>query len=56
MALLRSKDKKTSITELLEDLTHLEINTIIKDGMLATPSKKSRYDLLRDIFDNYSFK
>ena len=56
MAFFNSKDKKKSITDLLEDLTHLEINTIVKDGMLATPDKKDPYDMLRDIFDAYLHK
>ena len=56
MAFFNSTDKKTSITELLEDLTHLEINTIVKEGMLATPFKKGNYDTIKDIFDTYSYK
>jgi hypothetical protein len=56
MALFDSKDKKKSILDLLEDLTHLEINTIVKDGMLATPGKKKAYDMIRDIFDVYLAK
>ena len=53
MATSKSKSKKASITELLEDLMHLEINTVVKDGMLASPGKKSNYDILRDIFSTY---
>lgn len=54
--MVKKKDKNPSIKELLEDLSTLEINTIIKDGMLATPSKKGNYDLILDVFNAYTYK
>ena len=48
-----NKDKQSTISKLLDDITTLEINTIIKRGMVAAPQPQSIEELLQHIFINY---
>jgi len=47
------KDRKKAIGDFLDDLTNLEINTIISSGMVAGAPPKSAEELLSGIFSNY---
>ena len=48
-----SKKKESNIKNLLEDLTTLEVNTIIKRGMVAAPMPQSIEEVLQAIFIKY---
>lgn len=49
-----SEKKKTSaINKLLDDITTLEINTIIKEGMTAAPQPECIEETLRQLFVRY---
>lgn len=47
------KKKESTISNLLDDLTTLEINTIIKRGMVAAPMPQSIEEILQSIFIKY---
>jgi hypothetical protein len=51
-----SDDRESVLSQLLDDLTNLEVNTVVKDGMLASPGRKRYYDIVKDIFDKYRIK
>lgn len=46
-------EKAGTISRLLDDLTHLEINTIIKTGMTAAPPPDSIEEMLLVLFEEY---
>jgi hypothetical protein len=46
-------EKAVTISRLLDDLTHLEINTIIKTGMTAAPPPDSIEETLQVLFYEY---
>lgn len=48
-----NKKKAGTISRLLDDLTHLEINTIIKKGMTAAPQPDSIEETLQILFNEY---
>lgn len=48
--------KKKLIVDILDDLTHLEINTIIKKGMVASPAPETVEELAKEILDEYKNK
>lgn len=48
-----NRDKAGTISRLLDDLTHLEINTIIKTGMTAAPPPDSIEETLQILFNEY---
>ncbi len=48
-----NKNKESTISKLLDDITTLEINTIIKRGMIAAPMPQSIEEILQSIFINY---
>ncbi|HZK09224.1 MAG TPA: hypothetical protein VFC92_13655 [Bacteroidales bacterium] len=48
-----SDDKKSVIGKLLDDLTHIEINTIIKKGMTSAPQPDSIEEKLRVLLSDY---
>jgi hypothetical protein len=48
-----SDDKKSVIGKLLDDLTHIEINTIIKKGMTSTPQPDSIEEKLQVLLSDY---
>jgi len=48
----RNETRRT-ISELLDDLTHLEINTIIKEGMTATQPPNKINDVITGLFEVY---
>ena len=48
-----NKKKAGTISRLLDDLTHLEINTIIKKGMTAAPPPDSIEETLQILFNGY---
>jgi hypothetical protein len=48
-----SNKKATTIHRMLDDLTHLEINTIIKKGMTAAPQPDSIEETLQILFNEY---
>jgi hypothetical protein len=48
-----SKKKESNIRNLLDDLTTLEVNTIIKRGMVAAPMPQSIEEVLQSIFIKY---
>lgn len=50
------KNKGNEISKFLEDLTHIEINTIIKDGMLSTPPPSTLNEMVVNIFTTYKNK
>jgi len=54
MALFQKQGNE--ISKFLEDLTHLEINTIIKDGMLSTPPPSTLNEIVFAIFSLYKEK
>jgi hypothetical protein len=47
------EQKASTISKLLDDITTLEINTIIKDGMTAAHQPESIEDTLRQLFVDY---
>jgi hypothetical protein len=51
-----NKEKTSTISKLLDDLTTLEINTIIKRGMVAAPMPQSIEEILQQIFINYKWR
>lgn len=54
MGLLGNPTKKQSaIGSILDDLTHLEINTVIKKGMTGTAPPESMEELLSSLFNTY---
>jgi hypothetical protein len=46
-------NKASAIRKMLDDLTYLEINTIIKKGMTAAPQPDSMKETLKILFDRY---
>jgi hypothetical protein len=48
-----NSDQAGTISRLLDDLTHLEINTIIKAGMTAAPPPDSIEETLQILFNEY---
>jgi len=48
-----AKKKESTISNLLDDLTTLEVNTIIKRGMVAAPMPQSIEEILQAIFIKY---
>lgn len=48
-----NKQKASTISRMLDDLTHLEINTIIKKGMTAAPQPDSIEETLQILFNEY---
>jgi len=46
----------TLISTLFDDLTHLEINTIIKDGMVAAAPQNTVEDVAEKLLDRYLIK
>jgi hypothetical protein len=51
-----SKQNKYVISKLLDDLTHLEINTIIKKGMTSAPQPEDIEEVLYVLLSNYKEK
>ena len=51
-----SDDKKSVIGKLLDDLMHIEINTIIKKGMTSAPQPNSMEEKLRVLLSDYAEK
>jgi len=51
-----SKENKFVISKLLDDLTHLEINTIIKKGMTSAPQPEEIEDVLQVLLSDYKEK
>lgn len=51
-----SKENKFVISKLLDDLTHLEINTIIKKGMTSAPQPEEIEEVLYVLLGNYKEK
>lgn len=49
----RHKSKSSTIEKLLEDITTLEINTIIKRGMIAAPMPQSMEEIVQALFKKY---
>ncbi len=49
----KNGSKASTISRLLDDLTHLEINTIIKPGMTAAPPPDSIEETLQLLFNEY---
>ena len=52
---MNSKDKSV-VSRLLDDLTHLEINTIIKKGMTSAPQPEHIEEVLYVLLSNYKEK
>ncbi|NLO50752.1 MAG: hypothetical protein GX103_06295 [Bacteroidales bacterium] len=48
-----SDDKKSVMGKLLDDLTHIEINTIIKKGMTSTPQPDTIEEKLQVLLKDY---
>jgi hypothetical protein len=48
-----NKKTASTISRMLDDLTHLEINTIIKKGMTAAPQPDSIEETLQILFNGY---
>jgi hypothetical protein len=48
-----SDDKKSVMGKLLDDLTHIEINTIIKKGMTSAPQPDSIEEKLKVLLSDY---
>lgn len=51
-----ASENKTVIGKLLDDLTHLEINTIIKKGMTSAPQPEEIEEVLKVLLEDYKDK
>ena len=51
--LFPGEKNKTIISELLDDLTHLEINTIIKESMTAAAPPENAGAMLKELIERY---
>jgi hypothetical protein len=58
MATYRNKNEERDnvILDLLDDLTHLEINTLVKSGMTGEPTPEHIEEVLFRLFDEYLLK
>jgi hypothetical protein len=52
----RANDKDSIISELLDDLTHLEINTLLKSGMTAAQPPDDIEEVLYRLIERYAIK
>jgi len=52
----RANDKDSIISELLDDLTHLEINTLLKSGMTAAQPPDGIEEVLYRLIERYVIK
>lgn len=52
----KDKNKQKLLGSFLNDLTHLEINTIIKDGMISGTPPTNPIELLRILLEQYKTK
>ncbi|TAJ12073.1 hypothetical protein DMA11_14405 [Marinilabiliaceae bacterium JC017] len=52
----KTEEKKRLISTLLDDLTHLEINTIIKKGMISSPPLNTIEEVVNKLLEDYKVK